>query len=100
MLEICDSAVGCTPIQTVGSGELLGWSPVLGASELTSTARTLAATRAFQISGAQVRSLCQQSPEFGFQIFRAVAQTLASRLTATRLQLVDVFRDDAQATES
>ena len=46
-LEICAPGVGCRRILTIGEGELLGWSPALGQSRLTATARTLNATRAF-----------------------------------------------------
>lgn len=94
VLEICGSAVGCTQIQTLGEGELLGWSAVLGEAELTSTARTLTATRAIELSGTEIRSLCEKNPEFGYQLLKATAQTLAKRLTATRLQLIDVFRQE------
>ena len=99
VLEICGSAVGCTQIQTVGDGELLGWSAVLGGRELTSTARTLTATRAIQLSGPQILSLCERDAAFGYQVFRATALTLAKRLTATRLQLIDLFREEMPTGE-
>jgi CRP/FNR family cyclic AMP-dependent transcriptional regulator len=90
LLEICGPA-GCTPILTVGEGELLGWSPVLGAAQLTSTARTRTSTRAIQLSGRELLTLCEQIPEFGYQFMRCTALALAKRLTATRLQLLDLY---------
>src|SRR5437764_6347249 len=38
-LEISGVGCGGTPLQTVGPGELLGWSPVLASGPMTATAR-------------------------------------------------------------
>lgn len=97
LLEICGSAVGCKPVLTLGGGELLGWSPVLGQALLSANARTLTATRAIAISGSQLVTLCEQAPEFGYQFMRCTALALAKRLTATRLQLLDLYGTESQA---
>ena len=97
-LEVCDSAAGCAQILTVGNGELLGWSPVLGLPKLTATAKTNIATQAIKFNGQQIIDLCEQRPEFGYQFMRCTALALAGRLTATRLQLLDVFRGEAWTT--
>jgi CRP-like cAMP-binding protein len=94
-LEVCGSAVGCAQILTVSNGELLGWSPLLGLPFLTATAKTNTPTKAIQFSGQQIIDLCEQQPKFGYQFMRCTALALASRLTATRLQLLDMFRDEA-----
>lgn len=93
LLEIC-GAFGCTPILTVGEGELLGWSPVLGLERVTSNARTLTQTRAIEFSGRQILTLCEQHPKFGYQFMRCTALALSKRLTATRLQLLDLFGNE------
>ncbi len=90
-LEICAAGVGCKRILTVGSGELLGWSPVLEQGRLSATARTISATQAVAFSGAQVLALCEQDPRFGYEFMKRAALALAKRLNATRLQLLDVF---------
>ncbi len=90
-LEICAPAVGCKRILTVGDGELLGWSPVLEQERLTATARTLTETKAVAISGRQIVSLCASDTEFGYEFMRRAALALATRLNATRMQLVDVY---------
>ena len=38
-------------------------------------------------------------PGFGCEFLRRTAKALASRLSATRLQLLDVFRDQAPSQE-
>ena len=90
-LDVSTSGAGPKRIVTVGEGELLGWSPVLEQSRLTATARTLCPTEAIEVSGGQILTLCTHNPQFGYEFMRRAALTLAQRLTATRLQLLDVF---------
>ena len=94
LLEICGPAVGCAQVLTIGNGELLGWSPVLGQAQLTATARTLESTRAIALQGNEVVNYCEQNPGFGYEFMRCTALALAKRLTATRLQLLDLYHTD------
>lgn len=94
-LEICGPGVGCTRLLTVGEGDLLGCSPVLGQAELTASARTITETRAVELDGKKVVDWCEKNPEFGYQFMRCTALAMAKRLTATRLQLLDMYRADA-----
>lgn len=91
LLEICGPDK-CTTILTIGPGELLGWSTMLGAPRLTATARCLETTRAIEVVGSEVLALCEQDHGFGYQLMKCIARTLSGRLTATRLQLLDLFR--------
>lgn len=90
-LDISAPGVGSRRILTVGEGELLGWSPILHRAHLTATARTLTPTRAVKISAKQLLTLCEHSPRFGFEFMRRTAVALAGRLSATRMQMLDVF---------
>jgi CRP-like cAMP-binding protein len=90
-LEVCAPALGCRRILTVGPGEMLGWSPVLGQPRLTATARTLSPTQAVRVNANQILTLCQHDPGFGYEFTRRVALALAKRLRAARLQLLDVY---------
>jgi CRP/FNR family transcriptional regulator, cyclic AMP receptor protein len=47
------------------------------------------------ICGASLQSLCQRNHNIGFQMMRCVAEVLSRRLTATRLQLLDLFLHDS-----
>lgn len=87
-------------LQTVGRGELLGWSPVLGHGRMTATARTLTDVRLLTIAADTVLALCDADPHFGYQFMRRVAAAIASRLQATRLQLLDMFRAELPAVEA
>ncbi|MCA9102591.1 MAG: Crp/Fnr family transcriptional regulator [Pirellulales bacterium] len=100
-LEICSSGVGCRRILTVDGGELLGWSPVLDHEKLTATARALSPVRAVKLAGADIRGLCEEYPRLGYEFMRCAALALGKRLSATRLQLLDVYggeRSEKEAT--
>ena len=80
-------------LQMVGPGELLGWSPVLGLGVMTATARALTPCCALALNAARVLSLAEEDPKFVLEFMRRTAITLARRLNATRLQLVEAYQD-------
>ena len=93
-LEICAPGVGCKRILTVNEGELLGWSPLLDNEHLTATARTLAPTRTIAIGGQEIIELCKEHPLFGYEFMLCAALALGKRLSATRLQLLNLYGED------
>jgi CRP-like cAMP-binding protein len=90
-LEICAPGIGCRRILTAAPGDLLGWSPVLGESRLTATARALEPTTCFEFKAGQVLAACEHDAAFGYAFMRRLALEMAKRLNATRMQLMDVF---------
>lgn len=82
-------------IISLGPGDMVAWSALLGGGRMTTSAVALEDTQVLSIRGADALSLCQSNPEFGYLLMRQVAQTLANRLVATRLQLLDLFGDTA-----
>lgn len=99
-LEMRVTGEGQKRLQTVGDGELLGWSPLVGGAEMTATARAVRPTRAVAIDAAQLAALCEHNPQFGLVFLRRTAESLASRLSATRLQLMDVYRHELPVAPS
>jgi CRP/FNR family cyclic AMP-dependent transcriptional regulator len=93
-LEICAAGAGCKQILTLAPGELLGWSSVLEQLSYTARARAVSDTRLVEINIEQLLALCDRDPKFGFALMRQVAIALAKRLSATRMQLLDVFGED------
>jgi CRP-like cAMP-binding protein len=87
-LVICAPPFGCRQLMEVTVGELIGWSPLVGRSRLSDTAQTLIPTEAIAVDGQRILALCAEDTQFGFEFMRRAAQTLASRLNATRLQLM------------
>jgi len=90
-LEMGVPARGSSRLLTLGPGDLLGWSPLLGQQTMTATALALEDTEVYSLPGPALLALCQTNHEFGFAVMSGLARSLARRLTAARLQLLDLY---------
>jgi CRP/FNR family cyclic AMP-dependent transcriptional regulator len=84
---------GRVPILSVGPGDVLAWSALLGNGVMTSSALTLVPVQTVAFPGDKLRQLCEQQHEIGYHLMRQLAAALSLRLVATRLQLLDLFAD-------
>lgn len=82
---------GRVTIFTVGPGQLLGWSAFFPHKRKTASSRALKATRAIAISTPQLRQVCRTECDLGYAILWRIAEVIADRLKATRLQLIDIY---------
>lgn len=78
---------------SLGPGDLLGWSPLLGDQPMTATATAIERVQVVVFDGGALRRLCHSDHEIGFQVMKQLARALSQRLLATRLQLMDLFKD-------
>jgi CRP-like cAMP-binding protein len=88
---------GRVRILSLGPGEMLAWSALLGDGQMTATATALEETQVISAAGQHLVELCNASHEFGYQLMTRVADVLAKRLVATRLQLLDLFSPSAMS---
>lgn len=91
-LEISASGIRPQHVLSVGAGESLGWSALLGRRRRTATAKATEPTTVIRIEGEQLTALCQQNPRLGYEIMRQTAAALADRLNAMRLRFLGVYR--------
>ena len=94
-LEMCLPAHGCTQLLTLGPGETIAWSSLVGNGRMTANAKAVDDAELIEFSGAELRGRCEADPEFGYYLMRQMAAALARRLLATRLQMLDLFTADA-----
>jgi CRP/FNR family transcriptional regulator, cyclic AMP receptor protein len=91
-LDIYVPARGRVIILTVGVDELFGWSAMLPVVEIrTASARALQDTTAVAFDAAALRALCEEDHGLGYLVYRRLTNVIAGRLTATRLQLLDMY---------
>lgn len=91
-LEMLVPGRGKVPILTLGPGDIVGWSAVLGHEQMTTSAvATDEETEVVAFPAAEVHALCQRDPQVGYLLMRHLALSLADRLVATRLQLLDLY---------
>jgi len=82
---------GFTTLQTVGEGEVLGWSWLLAPYRWRFGARTLQPTRALAFDGKCLRGKCEEDHDLGYELLKRLTNVVTERLEATRLQLLDLY---------
>jgi CRP/FNR family transcriptional regulator, cyclic AMP receptor protein len=82
-------------IMSLGPGDVVAWSALLGGGRMTTSAVALEDTQVVSISAGALLAICETDQVFGYHLMRRVASALADRLIATRLQLLDLFADSA-----
>lgn len=77
-------------IQTVGPGEVVGWSWLVPPRRWTLDGRALKTTRAIDLEGEVVLRALESQPAEGFRFLARLLPIVAERLENTRLQLLDI----------
>jgi CRP-like cAMP-binding protein len=88
-LEAHEPANGTTLVQTLGAGEVLGWSWLFPPFVWHFQARAAEPTEAVSLSGAHLLNVAERDHEFGYELMKRVAQVVIHRLQATRKQLLE-----------
>jgi len=81
-----------TPIQTIGGGELLGWSWMFPPFYSHFDARALEPTTGICLYGTRLHEQCEANHDFGYDLMMRVTRVLIQRLESTRQQLVELHR--------
>jgi CRP/FNR family cyclic AMP-dependent transcriptional regulator len=90
-LEIAGPGRGHIVVQTVGEGEVVGFSWLFQPHLAKFDARAVEQTRAIAMDGVCLRGKCEEDNRLGFDLMQRFARVLVQRLQATRLQLLDVY---------
>jgi CRP-like cAMP-binding protein len=87
-LEAHEPADGTVLIETVGAGEVLGWSWLFPPFVWHFQARAVEPTKAVVLSGAHLLVAAERNHEFGHELMKRVAQVVIERLQFTRKRLL------------
>ncbi|MFJ1704954.1 cyclic nucleotide-binding domain-containing protein [Kitasatospora sp. NPDC088346] len=85
-------------VETLGEGDLLGWSWLFAPYRWHLGARARGEVRAAEFDAGRVRAACAQDPAFGLAVTALVAEVIAHRLQATRTRLLDLYGLPGAAT--
>jgi len=77
-------------IQTLGSGEVLGWSWLLPPHRWRLDARAVKRTRTLELPASELRDALESRPDEGYRFLLRLLPVVAQRLEYTRLQLMDL----------
>lgn len=91
-------AVGVRPpagslalIETLHSGDVLGWSWLVPPHRWRFDAVAIEPVRAIQLHAACVRTYLAEHPEAGYAVATGIASVMAERLESSRLRLLDLY---------
>ena len=91
-LDLMIPGRGQVVVQTLGHGDVLGWSWLLPPYQWHFGAVAVRPTTATQLDTDQLRTLAEQDPRFGYALTLSLFQACAQRLQTTRARLLDLYR--------
>jgi CRP/FNR family transcriptional regulator, cyclic AMP receptor protein len=91
-LDLHLPGTGTVVIETLGSGDVLGWSWLFPPYRWQFGATAVEPTLAVEFDGTGVRRLCESDPALGYQLMQRFMRVVVNRLQATRVRLLDLYR--------
>ncbi len=82
---------GPTTLTTAGPGEWFSWSALLEPRIERASARATTIVEVWAIRGGEIMDRSIEDHEFGFQIYRALAELIATRLNFSWLQVLQML---------
>lgn len=77
-------------IQTIGAGDVLGWSWLFPPYLWHFDAHAIDPVKVVFIYGSRLREHCEDNHEFGYELVKRMAEVMMHRLQATRWQLYEI----------
>jgi CRP/FNR family cyclic AMP-dependent transcriptional regulator len=77
-------------IETIGAGDLLGWSWMFPPYVWHFTARAVKPTQAIFFYGTILREYCERDPSLGYDLFKRMAPVMLRRLQAARNKMLSI----------
>ncbi|MEU8655052.1 Crp/Fnr family transcriptional regulator [Streptomyces sp. NPDC048737] len=78
-------------IESIGHGELVGWSWHFPPYVWQLGAEATSPVRAYEFDAEAVRAMCAEDPEFGRAVAQWVGRVVAHRLQSARVRLLDLY---------
>ena len=91
-VQIQGAERGPITVQTIGEGEVLGWSWLIPPYRWRFDVKALELTRAIALDGKCLRTKSEEDHDLGYELLRRFAGIIVKRLEAARLQLLDVYK--------
>lgn len=82
---------GSITVETVGAGEVLGWSWLIPPYLWHFDAKAADPVRAIALDGKCLRGKCESDHDLGYELLKRFAHIIEQRLAAMRLQILDLY---------
>lgn len=96
-LEIMIPNQGPLQIETVGAGEVFGWSWLTPPHRWLFDVRTVTDVRAVVLNGACLREQCERNESLGYAWLNRLVPVIGHRLETTRLKLLELYESNKTA---
>jgi len=90
-LDMAVPGRGQVVLQTLGPGDVLGWSWLVPPYRWHYGATSVLPTTATELDTAQLRALAEDDPRFGYTLVLTLFEAVLQRLQATRARLLDLY---------
>ena len=90
-LDLAVPGRGQVVVQTLGPGDVLGWSWLVPPYRWHFGATSVLPTTATELDTDQLRALAEQNPRFGYALVLTLFEEVLQRLQATRARLLDLY---------
>lgn len=90
-LEIHRPGMPANTLQTLGPGDVLGWSWLVSPHRWRFDARVTAPVTAIELDGVRLREHAEADPALGYALAVQMVKVLADRLHSTRARLEDLY---------
>ncbi|MBF6447818.1 MULTISPECIES: Crp/Fnr family transcriptional regulator [Nocardia] len=84
-------------VQTLGPGDLLGWSWLVPPYRWHFGAVTTEPVQAIEFDAARLADIADADPKFGYTLTLLLFEALVDRLQATRARLLNLYRNPGEA---
>jgi len=91
VLESGEDAGDPVVIETIGAGDLLGWSWMFPPYTWNFTARAVEPTTAIFFYGTILREYCERDPSLGYELFKRMAPVMLRRLQSARKKMLAIY---------
>jgi CRP/FNR family cyclic AMP-dependent transcriptional regulator len=92
LLESSDGPENSVLIETIGAGDLLGWSWMFPPYIWRFTARAVESTSAIFFYGTILREYCERDASLGYELFKRMAPVMIRRMQNAREKIVLLTR--------
>jgi CRP-like cAMP-binding protein len=90
-IQIYGGALGAITVETLGEGEVLGYSWLIPPHRWSFDGLAVELVRAVALDGKCLRAKCEENRDLGYELFKRFSGVMAKRLEATRRRLLDVY---------
>ena len=86
-------------IETVRTGDVLGWSWLVPPHRWMFGAHAVDPVRAIALDGKCLRKKCEEDHDLGYELLKRFSHIVAKRLQSTRMQLLNVYQAWCEITD-